>query len=107
MSLGNGGSLDNAWPHYCLYVAFMVCVDVKIISFQSAAWTFIITYRNEANTPVNIVRRYILWEGCGSRGELGLFLQWIVGGYSFVSIAASCVPGAQQPHLLHTAIPVR
>lgn len=72
MSLWNGASLDNVFPRYCLYVAFIVCVDVKIISFQSAAWTFIITCRNEANTPADIVKWdilsiYNILSGCGSR----------------------------------------
>lgn len=70
ISLWNGASLDNVCPRYCLYVAFIVCVDVKIISFQSAAWTFIIRY--EANTPANIViwdilSIYNILSCCGSR----------------------------------------
>lgn len=104
-------SLDNVCPRYCLYVAFIVCVDVKIIFFQSAAWTFIITYRNEAHTPANIViwdilSIYNILSGCGSRESLGdcwsggLWVATVLLAYQLV------FSGARQPHRLQPAVPV-
>ena len=40
VSLWNANPLDNVCPPYCLCVVLIVCVDIKLISFQSAAGTY-------------------------------------------------------------------
>lgn len=42
ISLRNGNPSDNVCPRCCSCAALIVCADIKIISFQSAAGTFII-----------------------------------------------------------------